>query len=1261
MFHSKKLSVVVKTLRIQRNLVRGFSVASSKEDIIIKSPMQPLNYPKFTIDQFVWDKYSQWMNKTAIVDGITDRSITFAKLRDQCRTLAIHLRTSLKLKNRDTIAVCLPNSLEFPIITFAACEAEIVVTTVNPIYTADEIARQLIDSDAKILFGLAGMSTILKSAVDKTKKNVRIVYITETEAEAIPSDGIKFNELLISKGVDLNDLKDVDRDCYETSLLPYSSGTTGLSKGVMLSHMNIVTNSLQANSPEIQYTYDAVGDYQDIVPCVLPFFHIYGLTITMISKLAQGCKLITLKSFNPSTFLNVLEKHKANILHLVPPIIIFFNSYDKIGPQHTQSIRYVLSGAAPLGGSDIEKFLKIAPQANFIQAYGLTEASPATHACYKKSKSIASVGSPINDVESKIVKVDDPEFKGLGPNESGEVLVRGPNVMIGYHNNEKATRETLTPDGWLRTGDIGYYDENQEFFITDRLKELIKVKGYQVAPAEIEEILRMHDEITDAAVIGIPNAATGELPRAYIVTTPNSKINEKIVKDYVAQKVAEYKRLEGGVEIVDSIPKNATESISTAISDVILKFHPKYSRKLEIILYGENSQHLKDILDEVQRKLQEIPKILRIIEDTNQWNHQLKDSSLILIKSVENLNKFQKLSKLENLLPNTELKFYIYCEEKTPDDPMMITKNELSPERGEISEFEYFIMKDFGNYKIHLVTPRWFSSEVCNKVFLHLVATFDVETLKWNKELKPFNKYENFYNCELTFGVMAPTTFFLDHNIYYFFDKIKNKPEITGVFIDLIKLFSSIAKFSINYNFMDTKKFGNEEIYENALKIEQKDPNVILETRDIGIIQRFSAHVTAPYLTSEIFFYVSPGEIYTPYEKLLLPFDFETWIFLILTFSTAFCSVFITNFLPKSTQLVVFGKSVKTPSLNILGAFFGIGQLKEPENNFGRILLMNFIIFCLIIRTAYQGVMFEMMTKEIRRPSANSVEELRKENYEIYYFKSLKHWVTTIENYESFNFIQINEKMDFVNFHLAKHNSSSKIAMLASSTLLQIIEFSQLTKWHKLDEILISSLVGLGFKSNNFFFYTIQKSMQRLIDAGIPQHWLKFHYENFCKFVKEFEDETKILSLSDLSHGFVIWLISCGLAFTVFICEILVWKITENIKVSIVEKKIENNLTFTDNSKNILLIQNEEITQTKVEPEICLNSLVSQNKTRKNSLTSKISEFSSIALDSSDCLQLKKIKYLKIYPIIEGSFDKYEKCLITDKLEKVFKVTKKIY
>lgn len=227
---------------------------------------------------------------------------------------------------------------------------------------------------------------------------------------------------------------------------------------------------------------------------------------------------------------------------------------------HIFTIYIMIYYLAPLGKSDAEKFLEKAPNASFFQGYGLTEASPVVLQSCLGSKNVGSVGFPSPDTEAKIIHINDTEFRGVGPNEPGELLVRGPQVMIGYHNNAKATQETITADGWLRTGDVCYYNEKREFFITDRLKELIKVKGFQVPPAELEELLRMHPDITDAAVIGIPNKNTGELPRAYVVSK-NTSLTEQDVKDYVAEKVSEYKRLDGGVEFIQTVPKNATGKI----------------------------------------------------------------------------------------------------------------------------------------------------------------------------------------------------------------------------------------------------------------------------------------------------------------------------------------------------------------------------------------------------------------------------------------------------------------------------------------------------------------------------------------------------------------------------------------------------------------------------------------------------------------------------------------------------------------------------
>lgn len=236
------------------------------------------------------------------------------------------------------------------------------------------------------------------------------------------------------------------------------------------------------------------------------------------------------------------------------------NNCEKIEPKHTKAVKFVMSGAAPIGSHDAERFQRIAPNAQFFQGYGLTEASPVVLMSAMGSKNFASVGGPTPDSEAKIVLVNDPEHRGVGPNVTGELWVRGPQIMKGYHDNETATNETITADGWLRTGDIGHYDENFDFYITDRLKELIKVKGFQVPPAELEEVLRDHPDIADAAVIGIPHETSGEVPRAYVVTK-NPKLTEKEVKDFVEKKVAHYKKLAGGVEFIDAIPKNATGKI----------------------------------------------------------------------------------------------------------------------------------------------------------------------------------------------------------------------------------------------------------------------------------------------------------------------------------------------------------------------------------------------------------------------------------------------------------------------------------------------------------------------------------------------------------------------------------------------------------------------------------------------------------------------------------------------------------------------------
>lgn len=403
-----------------------------------------------------------------------------------------------------------------------------------------------------------------QKACQLAQLNIPIVTIrTESQDEKIPEGAISFTDLMSPHGLDYKSLVRYDTSIEDVAFLPYSSGTTGLSKGVQLRHRNLTANCemLQAKTNQLSLILPTTETFQDVLPCVLPFFHIYGFTVTMMSKLALGCQLVTLPKFMPDTFLNAMEKYKGTVLHLVPPIVIFMGHHDKVEKKHVEHVRTVMSGAAPMGTPDAERFTARAPQVEFVQGYGLTETSPVVLMGTRGSKNYASVGEPTPNTQAKIVDLTDPTNTGLGPNMVGELLVRGPQVMKGYHNKEEATKDMIIENGWLRTGDMGYYDDNNQFYITDRLKELIKVKGFQVPPAELEEVLREHPKVVDAAVVGVPHPISGEVPRAFVVTKDKDAVTEAELKDFVAKKVAKYKRLEGGVTFLDAIPKNASGKI----------------------------------------------------------------------------------------------------------------------------------------------------------------------------------------------------------------------------------------------------------------------------------------------------------------------------------------------------------------------------------------------------------------------------------------------------------------------------------------------------------------------------------------------------------------------------------------------------------------------------------------------------------------------------------------------------------------------------
>uniref|UniRef100_A0A1I8N0U5 Luciferin 4-monooxygenase n=1 Tax=Musca domestica TaxID=7370 RepID=A0A1I8N0U5_MUSDO len=531
---------------------------TNEEGYYRTSPCEALTIPNVTLDKYVWRDFKKWENNVATVDVITGRQYTFAELRDNSAALAVRLQTKFKLQQRDIVAVCLPNLPEYPGVVLGAIEAGLTVTTVNPIYTAEEIARQLTFSEAKFIFGIAKGYGVLKEACKLAKVDIPIACIRMFPDETLPEGAIDFFDLFqYSDDVDFNQLKHYDISPDDLAMLPFSSGTTGLPKGVMLSHNNIGINCEQVQ----QAIHIDCAQKQEVLPCVLPFFHIYGLSVIMLSKIGQGAKLVTLPQFKPEDLMKALHEYRATMLNLVPPIALFMTHHPKVTPETCPELRMVMSGAAPIGASDVERFLKKFPNTKFLQGYGMTESSPVVHLTPLDNTRYSSIGVLTANTEGKIVSLESDNHKGLGPNQPGELCVRGPQVMAGYLKNEEATRDTFYPGGWLRTGDVAYYDEDGYYYITDRMKELIKVKGFQVPPAELEAILRDHPKILEAAVFGIPHPINGEAPKALVVLRPNTEATEEEIYDYVAERVASYKKLEGGIIFASEVPKNPTGKI----------------------------------------------------------------------------------------------------------------------------------------------------------------------------------------------------------------------------------------------------------------------------------------------------------------------------------------------------------------------------------------------------------------------------------------------------------------------------------------------------------------------------------------------------------------------------------------------------------------------------------------------------------------------------------------------------------------------------
>ncbi|XP_073020016.1 probable CoA ligase CCL5 [Primulina eburnea] len=493
--------------------------------------------------------------KIAFIEAATGRQLTFSDVWRAVDAVAASLSEDYSIRKGHVVLILTPNSVYFPIVCLAVMSLGAVITTTNPLNTSREIAKQIADSKPVLAFTipqllpkLAGSNlpvVLLGSDVSASQRNpasgnLRIVASIEEMMRREPSP------TRVKERVSQDD----------TATLLYSSGTTGASKGVISSHRNLIA---MVQTVVNRFRLD---EENSTFICTVPMFHIYGLVAFATGILASGSTVVILSKFELDEMLTAIQKYSATHLPLVPPILVaLVNNYETIAKKYDlSSLHSVLSGGAPLSKEVIEGFVEKYPKVTILQGYGLTESTGigASTDSLEESRRYGTAGLLSPSMEAKIV---DPDSGAALPvNRTGELWLRGPCIMKGYFSNEEATASTLDSDGWLRTGDLCYIDEDGFVFVVDRLKELIKYKGYQVPPAELEALLLTHPEIADAAVIPFPDKDVGQFPMAYVVRKTGSTLTQSGVMDFIAKQVAPYKRIRR-VAFAASIPKNQSGKI----------------------------------------------------------------------------------------------------------------------------------------------------------------------------------------------------------------------------------------------------------------------------------------------------------------------------------------------------------------------------------------------------------------------------------------------------------------------------------------------------------------------------------------------------------------------------------------------------------------------------------------------------------------------------------------------------------------------------
>jgi acyl-CoA synthetase (AMP-forming)/AMP-acid ligase II len=508
--------------------------------MILRSTYPDIPIPEVPLQEFVLRRAARLGNKLALIDALTGRGMTYEELAIGVQRAAAGL-AARGFQKGHVLALCSPNLPEYAVVFLAVAALGGIVTPLNPLSLASEMATQLKDSGARYMVTVSALLEKTQQAVAGT--GVREIFVLDETGTAV-----SFAAVLAHDGpmpqVEIDPRTDV-------VVLPYSSGTSGLPKGVLLTHYNMVANLRQ--STELLSLRE-----EDIVIAALPFFHIAGLAVVLLLGLSQGVTLVLLPRFDMELCLQAMQKYQVTTAVLVPPILVGLAKSPLVSQYALPALRQILGGAAPLS-AEVELACKARLGCVVGQGFGMTEVGgllASNPLALSERIKHGSAGLLAPNTECRITSLENGA--SLGPNQHGEIWLRGPQVMHGYLHQPEATSAALDAEGWLHTGDVGYVDEDGFLYVVDRVKELIKYKAWQVAPAELEAVLLTHPAVASAAVIPSRDEEAGEVPKALVEA--KAAVTAEELLEFVAARVAPYKRIRK-LAFVDQVPKTPSGKI----------------------------------------------------------------------------------------------------------------------------------------------------------------------------------------------------------------------------------------------------------------------------------------------------------------------------------------------------------------------------------------------------------------------------------------------------------------------------------------------------------------------------------------------------------------------------------------------------------------------------------------------------------------------------------------------------------------------------